>query len=257
MAARERTAAPGDRRVTQADRRARSRAALLEATARGISRVGYGNLVLEEVAAEAGYTRGALYHQFRDKEALVLATIEWVHDTWYAEVGSVFDEDLPPAEALVELARRHAVYCRRDIARLMVMLRVEFASRDHPVGDAVRAQVAELVERVRRLIMAGRRDGTIPPGPPAIVLAAAFLATIEGVVIALAGRVGEDAELAQRVALGLLSAAAADLRGSGRRTVGSTTPAAHRTISAQPMSPMEESRSPVASRRPVERNGVT
>ena len=197
-------------RLTQADRRARSRVALLEATARGISRAGYGDLVLEEVAAAAGYTRGALYHQFRDKDALVLATLEWVYDTWYAEVGSVFDEDLPPVDALVELARRHAVYCRRDIARMMVALRVEFSVREHPVGDAVRAQTRELLERVRRLIVAGRRDGSIVPGPPANVLARAFMSAVEGVVIALAGRTGDDEELAQRVALGLLRLVASD-----------------------------------------------
>lgn len=198
-------AAPSGRvRRTQAERRARSRAALLEATARGISRVGYGNLVLEEVAAEAGYTRGALYHQFRDKETLVLAALEWVDETWHAEVGSVFDEDLPPVDALVELARRHAVYCRRDNARMMVALRVELGSRDHPVGDAVRVKTRDLLARVRRLIVAGRRDRSIGPGPPAAVLAAASMAAIEGVVIALAGRVGDDEQIAQRVALGLL-----------------------------------------------------
>jgi len=191
-------------RLTQADRRARSRAALLEATAREISRVGYGHLVLEEVAAAAGYTRGALYHQFRDKDALVLAALEWVHDTWYAEVGSVFDEDLPPVEALVELARRHAVYCRRDIARMMVALRVEFAAREHPVGDAVRAGTRELLDDVRRLIVSGRRDGSIAPGPPANVLARALMSAVEGVVIALTGRIGDDEKLARRVALGLL-----------------------------------------------------
>jgi AcrR family transcriptional regulator len=195
-------------RRTQAARRAQSRAALLEATARGLSRVGYANLVLEEVAAEAGYTRGALYHQFRDKEALVLATVEWVHETWYAEVGSVFDEDLPPVEALVELARRHAVYCRRDVGRMMVALRVELSSRDRPVGGAVRREMAELVERVRKLVVAGRRDGGIPPGPPARVLATALLAAVEAAVIALAGRAGHDEEIAQRVALGLLTPAA-------------------------------------------------
>jgi AcrR family transcriptional regulator len=192
-------------RLTQADRRARSRAALLEATARGISRVGYGHLVLEEVAAAAGYTRGALYHQFRDKDALVLAALEWVHDTWYAEVGSVFDEDLPPVEALVELARRHAVYCRRDIARTMVALRIEFAGREHPVGDFVREQTRELLEHVERLILAGRRDGSIAPGPPATVLSRALMSGVEGVVIALAGRIGDDEKLARRVALGLLT----------------------------------------------------
>ncbi len=193
-------------RPTQADRRARSRAALLEATARGISRSGYANLVLADVAAEAGYTRGALYHQFRDKDALVLATLDWVYETWYAQVGSVFDEERPAVEALTELARRHAVYCRRDIAGLMVTLRVELAARDHPVGEAVRAQIRELVWRVRPLIVAGRQDGSIPPGPPATVLAAAVMSAIEAVVIALAGRPGDDEELAQRVTLGLVSA---------------------------------------------------
>lgn len=50
--------------------------ALLESAARNLSRYGYGNLVLEQVAREAGYTRGALYHQFQDKEDLALAVIE-------------------------------------------------------------------------------------------------------------------------------------------------------------------------------------
>jgi AcrR family transcriptional regulator len=191
-------------RLTQAGRRARSRAALLEATARGLSRVGYSNLKLDAVAADAGYTRGALYHQFADKDALVLATVEWVHETWHAEVGSVFEEDVPPVEALVELARRHAVYCRRDIAGVMTALRVEFGSRDHPLGDAVRAEMIDLIGRVRELIEAGREDGSIPPGPAASTLAAASLAAIEGAVIGLAGRTLDDEEVAERVARGLL-----------------------------------------------------
>ena len=194
-------------RLTQADRRARSRAALLEATARGLSRAGYTNLNLGEVAAEAGYTRGALYHQFADKDALVLATVAWVNETWFAEVGSVFEEMSPPVETLVELARRHAVYCRRDIAGVMAALRVEFGAREHPVGDAVRAVMVDLIARVRTLIEQGRADRTIPPGPPARELAGAALAAIEGAVIALAGRPGDDEEIAERVVRGLLGVA--------------------------------------------------
>lgn len=190
--------------ATQADRRARSRAALLEATARGISHVGYGHVKLSEVAAEAGYTRGALYHQFRDKDELVLATLEWVRETWWAEVGTVFDEDLAPAEALVELARRHAVYCRRDIAGVMTAIRVEFGTRDHPIGEAFRTQAAENVERVRRLVVAGRRDGSIAAGPPAVAVARALLAAIEGAVIVLRGRTGDDEVIAAQIAGGLL-----------------------------------------------------
>src|ERR1700678_4605616 len=74
-------------RSTQADRSARPRSALLESAARGLSRYGYGNLILERVASEAGYTRGALYHQFKDKEDLALAVIEWVDEHWMREVG--------------------------------------------------------------------------------------------------------------------------------------------------------------------------
>ena len=69
-------------RSTQAERSARTRGALLESAARGLSRYGYGNLILERVASDAGYTRGALYHQFKDKEDLALAVIDWVK--WYA-----------------------------------------------------------------------------------------------------------------------------------------------------------------------------
>jgi AcrR family transcriptional regulator len=191
-------------RLTQAGRRARSRAALLEATARQVSRAGYGGLNLEAVAAEAGYTRGALYHQFAGKEALVLAAVEWVRETWWDEVGTVFDEPRAPHGALVELARRHAVYCRRDIAGVMAALRVEFGAREHPIGDAVRAVVIELVGRLERLIEAGRAEGAIPPGPPARTLAAASLSAIEGAVIALAGNPRDDEEVAERVARGLL-----------------------------------------------------
>jgi AcrR family transcriptional regulator len=191
-------------RLTQAHRRARSRAALLEAAARQISRAGYGGLKLEQVAAEAGYTRGALYHQFAGKEALALAAVGWVRETWWEEVGAVFDEPRPPHEALVELARRHAVYCRRDIAGVMAALRVEFAAREHPIGAAVREVARELVARLARLIEAGRAQGSIPPGPPAPALAAASLSAIEGAVIALAGNPRDDEEVAERVARGLL-----------------------------------------------------
>lgn len=196
----------GTRRRTQAERRSASRAALLAATARAISRSGYAQLSLQAVAADAGYSRGAVYHQFADKEALVLATVQWVHETWYAEVAPVAaDESLTPLERLIEVARRHAVYCRqRDIAAVMTMLRVEFAGRDTPIGDAVRAETAAIVEAIRVLILAGRQAGEIPPGPPAAVLALAVEAAGEAGVMALAGRPAHDQEIAARIVRGLV-----------------------------------------------------
>src|SRR2546423_10588430 len=91
------------RRSTQVERSARSRDALLESAARGLSRYGYGNLVLEDVARDAGYTRGALYHQFKNKEELALAVIEWVDQTWRSEVGPRVDKERDPVASLLML----------------------------------------------------------------------------------------------------------------------------------------------------------
>jgi AcrR family transcriptional regulator len=191
-------------RTTQAERRARSRSALLEAAARGLSRNGYRNLKLEEVAREAGYTRGALYHQFKDKEDLALAVIEWVDETWWDEVGGLADREATPVDALIALARGHAVFCRRDVARVMMTLRVEFGGSDRPVGRRLAQALRKLNERCARLIEAARREGSIPPGPPAGELALAFTGAVEGAVIALAGKAPHDELLAARAAAGVL-----------------------------------------------------
>jgi AcrR family transcriptional regulator len=204
----ERAAGTPAARRTQADRRAESRAALLAAAARGLSRFGYGNLNLAAVAAEAGYTRGALYHLFDDKEDLALAVVAWVWETWQGQVAPLVEAHDDPFEALVALARGHVAYCRDGRARVMMTLRVEFAEREHPVGDAVAQIAAELQRRVERLITRGRRAGTIPPGPPARVLAAAYLSALEGLAIGIAGRTPQDEALAERMVIGLLRGAA-------------------------------------------------
>lgn len=191
-------------RPTQAERRARSRSALLEAAARGLSRYGYGHLRLEEVAREAGYTRGALYHQFRDKADLALAVIEWVNENWMREVGDPATRAPDPVSEVLALARGHAVFCRRDIARVVMALRVEFSGHEHPVGREIERIYEAGIERVARLIRAGRSDGSIPPGPPARTAALAFMGALEGTVIALAGEAPHDEELAARAVSGVL-----------------------------------------------------
>ena len=153
-------AAAPERRPTQADRSARTRSALLESAARGLSRHGYGNLVLERVASNVA--------------------------------------------ALIVLARGHAVYCRRDIARVAIALRLEFGDQEHPLGRRLQRVSGSLVERCSRLIEAGRASGAIPAGPPARAVALAFVGAMEGAVIELSGQAPHDEELAARAAAGVL-----------------------------------------------------
>lgn len=194
-------------RRTQAERRATTRAALVEAAARGISRYGYGNVALEQVARDAGYTRGALYHQFDGKEDLAMAVVEWVGATWEEQVWQPAADRGEPVDVLIALARGHIAFCRQDIARVMMALRVEFAGRDHPVGKAVAEIAKDLVRRFSALITAGRRDGAIPEGPSARTLAGGLIAALEGLAIGVAG-MRDDELIAERMVRGVLGVTA-------------------------------------------------
>jgi AcrR family transcriptional regulator len=66
------------KRRTQAERSAATRGALIDAARRLWSARGYAAVGTPEIAAEAGVTRGAMYHQFADKRDLFLAVAEAV-----------------------------------------------------------------------------------------------------------------------------------------------------------------------------------
>ncbi len=57
-------------------KRARTRAALIDAAAGVIGEKGYDRTTLEDVARRAGMSRGAIYGNFKDKEELFLALVE-------------------------------------------------------------------------------------------------------------------------------------------------------------------------------------
>lgn len=199
------TETPSGDRPTQADRRARTRTALLASAARALAHKGYGNLVLEDVARDAGYTRGALYHQFRDKRELTLAAFDWVLDTWDREVIPQVTREPEPTAALFALARGHAVFCRRDIARVAIALGLEFSSQDHPIGRAVTEGYASLIKLCADLVEKGRARGSLPASDTSEeVLARAVIGALEGTTIALAHRAPYDETYAVRAVAGVL-----------------------------------------------------
>jgi AcrR family transcriptional regulator len=65
-------------RRTQADRSAATRQALVGAGRRLFAAQGFADVSTDAIAAEAGVTRGALYHQFADKVALFDAVVDAV-----------------------------------------------------------------------------------------------------------------------------------------------------------------------------------
>ncbi|MGH9012602.1 MAG: TetR/AcrR family transcriptional regulator [Acidimicrobiia bacterium] len=87
-------------RLTREEKKARTRERLLEAAATVFARRGFVAASLDEIAEEAGLTKGAVYSNFESKEDLVFAVLDdnfsrRLHDI----VGSV-DFDAPAEEQI-------------------------------------------------------------------------------------------------------------------------------------------------------------
>src|SRR5881392_4148153 len=98
-----------DRRTTAA--RAESRAAreeLLSAALRVFARRGYRAAGVDEIAAEAGYSKGALYWHFSGKEELLIALLEERIDAPMRDRFALLASAPPDRDMSVEASRAFA-----------------------------------------------------------------------------------------------------------------------------------------------------
>jgi AcrR family transcriptional regulator len=88
------------RRRTQAERRAGTRARLLEATVECLAERGYAGTTTTEVARRAGLSRGAQLHHFGTKTDLVTNAMEHLHQVLLDEFRRAMASFPPGADAL-------------------------------------------------------------------------------------------------------------------------------------------------------------
>jgi AcrR family transcriptional regulator len=167
-------------RLSRPERRERTRGDLLEAARTVFERRGFHRAALDEIADEAGYTKGAVYSHFPGgKDELFLAVLDRHIDErvpTYAEM--ILSED--SFEASVRAIARHLVALgERDPA--WTPLLVEFrthASHDPALRDAVRERDDRQARAVAALIddLAARHDMTYALPTTEVVRGSAALA---------------------------------------------------------------------------------
>jgi AcrR family transcriptional regulator len=149
-------------------RKAETRARLLEAAARVYARRGFGGATLDEVAAEAGFTKGAVYAHFGSKENLLLALMEEHLAGQVAEQVALFDRGQITWERPLAGSARWMERLEEnpDPFRLFVELWV-YAQRD----ERLRRRLADGLDTLRatfaRFAAASAADAGVEPPPHA------------------------------------------------------------------------------------------
>src|SRR5881396_2434576 len=86
--------------LTAERRRAMTRQHLLDAAAIVFTRNGFHGSTLDEVASTAGFTKGAVYSNFKSKDDLFLALLDERIERQFAVASEVFDSG--PHESSVQ-----------------------------------------------------------------------------------------------------------------------------------------------------------
>jgi AcrR family transcriptional regulator len=141
------------RRVPRHESQARTRARLLDAAEEVFVEKGIGAASVEEIAARAGYTRGAVYANFADKDALFAAVLDARLARRTDEIAALAAGAQSPVELIARL--RAEAGSHPDTARWFVLYH-EFwlqAMRDPDVRARLvayeRAERAQLERAVR------------------------------------------------------------------------------------------------------------
>ncbi|WP_166353389.1 TetR/AcrR family transcriptional regulator [Phytoactinopolyspora limicola] len=168
------TSTPRTRR-TRTERQLETRHALIGAALAAFTRDGYHGASLDDIANDAGYSKGAVYSNFGGKAELFLAVLD--HnlealrgDSWdpFEAVDSRATE---PSGALPQSTREAAAYLHGF--GLATLEFIATAARDDTLSQALRARVQVMVDAYRRVAVSGRRpDDPLPVDDVAQLMAA-------------------------------------------------------------------------------------
>jgi AcrR family transcriptional regulator len=170
-------------RSRQTERTETTRRKLLAAAERIFARDGFEAARLEDIAAGAGYTRGAFYANFAGKEDIFFALLEqWVRQR-IDSVTALLRKQKSPEQKLAAL-RKHYAAIAKDRRLVLISLEFKLFALRHPEAHArlqtrhrhIRASWAELFAELLKTL--GR---TLPISNPAA--SACFLALAQGLLL--------------------------------------------------------------------------
>ena len=134
-------------RLTRSQRTALTRRELLEAAERRFFADGYHGTALDDIADDAGYTKGAVYSTFGSKAGLFLALFDVVAERRLSEIRGLLSTHETPEEFVAALARQPV----DDANARFLLLAIEFwvhAAREPALLEEFSARHRRLRESI-------------------------------------------------------------------------------------------------------------
>jgi AcrR family transcriptional regulator len=110
---------------------AQKRAAILDVAQRYIATKGYEQMTTQDLLESLQISRGALYHYFESKQALLMALVErMAQQAEQLIVPIVFDRDLPAEDKLLRFFAVVDQYKRDNVGVVFAFLRIWYADEN-------------------------------------------------------------------------------------------------------------------------------
>ena len=144
---------------------------------------GFKGTSVDRIAKAAGVTKGALYHHFRDKEALLTAAVADRIGAFEGLVQAAC-KGLDPDAALVRIAELYIEQARsKEGARFVITLIVENLDVKSEVTDQLREMMHRFRGFLRSIVRDGQNSGLFRMDADAGAVAASYTSTVLGAEI--------------------------------------------------------------------------
>jgi AcrR family transcriptional regulator len=167
--------------LTPERRRAMTRQHLLEAAAMAFARDGFQGSSLDQIAATAGFTKGAVYSNFKSKDDLFLAVLEERFERGHAAIRGALDTETHTQEEWMPRIANAVREAMWDDSWTMLFLEfVLYASRNPQARSKLAAWTRHSLGRVEQLIAQEHDAAGAPPHYPPADLALISVSMFDG-----------------------------------------------------------------------------
>jgi len=130
---------------------------ILDAALKTLLEEGVEGFTMDRVAQEAGVAKGTLYLHFKDKEVLLIETIEKGFEPFFSKAETIFNSDQSPDRKLEAFALEGFLFFEQQRQLFNIVMRTKGLGHRRAIEDD--APYWNLVNKLAQVLNHGVRDG--------------------------------------------------------------------------------------------------